>query len=126
MAWIRRSALLSMLVAGLVFAGSATAHELEMSRANKANKSFVKSLCAATDNPGERCVSSAAGPCIPISEHRARCTISVTLELEDKSQGRCLSLMEWSIRNKSPLLYPKFLGTRYCKQVKPPAPAPVP
>lgn len=126
MAWIRGSALLSMLVAGLVFAGSATAHELEMSRANKANKSFVKSLCAASNNPAERCVSSAPGPCVRISEHRVRCTISITLELEDKSQVRCLSLMEWSIRNKSPALYPKFLGTRSCKLVKPPEPAPVP
>jgi hypothetical protein len=126
MAWIRRSALLSMLVAGLVFAGSATAHELEMSRANKANKSFAKSLCAVSNNPAERCVSSAPGPCVRISDHRVRCLLSITLELEDKSQGRCLALIEWYIRNKSPALYPNFLGTRSCKQVKPPAPAPVP
>jgi len=118
-------ALFGLLLA-LLMAGSALAHTLEVPRASKANKTFAKALCAATDEPGERCVSSSVGPCSRISEHRVRCSIFITIEADDKSQGRCLALMEWSIRNKSPALRPTFLGIRSCSEVRPPQPSPVP
>lgn len=126
MASLRKLAALSGLLAALFMAGSAVAHTLEVPRASKANKTFAKALCAATDDPAERCVSSSAGPCSRISEHRVRCSIFITIEAADKSQGRCLALMEWSIRNKSPALRPTFLGIRSCSEVRPPQPTPVP
>ena len=122
MASPRKLVSLFALVAALFMAGSAVAHTLEVSRASKANKTFAKALCAATDDPGERCVSYSTGPCSRISEHRVRCSIFITIEAEDKSQGRCLALMEWSIRNKSPALLATFLGIRSCSQVRPPQP----
>jgi len=117
---------LSGLLAALLMTGSALAHTLEAPRASKANKTFAKALCAASDEPGERCVSSSGGPCGRISEHRVRCSIFITIEAEDKSRGRCLALMEWSIRNKSPALRPTFLGIRSCSEVRPPQPTPLP
>lgn len=110
----------SISLMGLVLVSSAAAHELEVSRANKANKSFAKSLCAASDDPEESCIASAAGPCQRVSDHRVRCLVFITLEAEDKSQGRCTAVMEWYLRAKSPLLRPRFLGIQACQQVKPP------
>ncbi len=127
MAPLRKLVVLSALIAGLVFAGSAVAHTLDGARASRANKSFAKALCAATnEEPTERCVSSTPGPCNRISDHRFRCTIDFVVEAEDKSQGRCVVLTEWSIRDKSSRLRLQVLGFRSCKQVKPPAQAPVP
>jgi hypothetical protein len=120
---LRALVAVSISLIGLLLAGPAAAHELETSRANKANKSFAKSICAPAD---EKCISSRPGPCQRISEHRVRCLVSMTLEAEDKSQGRCLSLVEWYIRGKSPALYVKFLGIQSCQQVKPPPPPATP
>jgi hypothetical protein len=120
---LRTLFVLSTSLVGLLLASPAVAHELEISRANKANKAFAKSLCAPAD---EKCISSAPGPCKRVSEHRVRCEVSMTVEAADKSQGRCLSLVEWYLRGKSSLLFVKFLGIRSCQQVKPPPPAPAP
>jgi hypothetical protein len=120
-------AVLSMLVAGSVMAASAAAHQLEVQRASKANRAFAKSLCAATnEEPEARCVSSSPGKCNRISAHRVRCAVYITLEADDKSQGRCLTLIEWFIRGKSPALQANFLGVRSCQQVKPPETPPAP
>jgi hypothetical protein len=113
----------SISLMGLVLVSSAAAHELEASRANKANKSFAKSFCSGSD---ESCISAAAGPCQRISDHRVRCLLYTTLEAEDKSRGRCTNVMEWYIRGKSPLLLPRFVGIRSCQQVRPPQPPVLP
>jgi hypothetical protein len=126
MAPLPKSVALSVLVAGLVFVGSAAAHTLEVTRASNANKSLAKALCASTNDPDESCVSSTPGPCNRVSDHRVRCTINLTLEAKDKSQGRCVVVVEWSIRGKSPKLRLQVLGFRSCKQVKPPEPVPTP
>jgi hypothetical protein len=126
MGLLGRLVAVSISLAGLVLASSATAHELEVPRANKANKSFAKSLCAASDDPKESCISSSPGPCNRISDHRVRCVVFITLEAEDKSQGRCLTLIEWYLRGKSPLLRVRFLGVQSCQQVRPPQPPAIP
>jgi hypothetical protein len=121
MAQLSKLMVLSMLLTTLAFVGTADAHRLELPRAAKANKTFAKSLCNATDDPEVVCLASAPGPCNRLSDHRARCSIELTLEAkEDGSQARCGALVEWYIRHNRPALYLNFLGIRSCKQVKPP------
>jgi hypothetical protein len=117
-------AAVSISLIGLLMVGSAAAHELEVSRASKANKSFAKALCIA-DDP-ESCISSSPGPCQQISDHRVRCLVYITVEGEDKSRGRCATVIEWYIRGKSPILRPRFLGVQACQQVRPPQQPPLP
>ena len=127
MAQLPKLVVASMLLTVLAFAGTADAHRLKLPRAVNANKTFAKSLCTATDDPEFACVESTPGPCNRISDHRARCTIDITLESKkDGSQGRCRSLVEWYLRHDSPALRLNFLGVRPCKQVKPPEPEPLP
>jgi hypothetical protein len=127
MAQLLRLVVLSTLVATFAFVGAADAHRLELPRAAKANKTFAKSVCRATNDPEVVCVKATSGPCNRLSDHRARCTIDLTLESkENGSQARCQGLVEWYIKQKSPALRLNFLGFRPCKQVKPPDPEPLP
>ncbi len=118
---------LSALLATFAFAGTANAHRLELPRAAKANKTFAKAVCRATDDPEVVCMKATSGPCNRLSDHRARCTIDLTLESkENGSQARCRGLVEWYVKHKSPALRLNFLGFRPCQQVKPPDPEPLP
>ena len=121
-----RAAVVLTVLAALALAGIAEAHQLKISRAAKANRTFTKLLCAASNDPEGKCVDSESGTCKRISDHRVRCTLFITLEAEDKSQGRCRALLEWVVKNKSNALNPNFLGIQSCTQVRGPEVAPAP
>lgn len=121
MATLRMPSVLAVLIAMLAFAAMSEAHTLEVSRAAKATKTFAKLFCSAIneETPGA-CVAPSPSSCQRISEHRVRCGFFVTVNAEDGSRNRCLNLIEWSIRGKSPSLYPHYLGIQSCKQLRPP------
>jgi len=117
-----RFAALLGLAAVLTFTAVSEAHTLKMSRVTKANKTFAKLLCNAIKSEDGSCVASKPGRCHRISEHRARCAFFLTLDLEDGSRDRCLSLIDWYIRGKNLGLHPNYLGIRSCAELKPPTP----
>jgi hypothetical protein len=107
--------------------GVAGAHTLKASRAAKANKTFARILCSASNDAETSCVDSKSGGCKRISDHRMRCALYITLESKkDKSQVRCRALMEWVLDNDDGGITPDFLGIKSCVQVRPPESEPVP
>src|SRR6187402_1016681 len=113
----RATVVIAVLVA-FALTATAQAHQLKISRAAKANHTFTKLLCAASNDPKSKCVSSESGDCQRISDHRVRCSMFLTLEAEDKSQARCRALIEWVIPSKGGSMRPDFLGIRSCSQVR--------
>jgi len=112
------------LLATFAIAGIAGAHQLKISRAANANRSFTHLLCSATnEDPESTCLASKPGGCKRISEHRVRCALFITLEAADESRARCLALTEWTIRNRSNALRPHFLGVKSCTELRGPDPA---
>jgi hypothetical protein len=118
--------LVAIAIALLSLAGLAEAHTLEISRAAKANATFTRLLCAATDDPEAVCVASRPGGCSRISDHRVRCSLYVTLEGKDKSRARCRGLLEWVIPGKGSAMRLQFLGFRSCAEIRGPQPEPLP
>jgi len=116
-----RPALFLALIAVLVLPATSEAHTLKVSRAAKADRSFAKILCAALneEEPGS-CVAYRPGPCRQLGQHRVRCEFFLTLDFEDGSRGRCLNLVDWSIRGRSGRLHPRYLGIRSCVVLRPP------
>ena len=121
----RATVVIAVLVA-FALTATAQAHQLKISRAAKANHTFTKLLCAASNDPKSKCVSSESGDCQRISDHRVRCSMFLTLEAEDKSQARCRALIEWVIPSKGGSMRPDFLGIRSCSQVRGPESPPPP
>lgn len=121
-----RAAVALTVLAAFALVGTAQAHQLKIARASKANHTFTKLLCSASNEPSAKCVDSESGPCKRISEHRVRCSLFITLEAEDKSQARCRALVEWVLQGKSNAIRPSFLGIQSCSQVRGPEVAPPP
>jgi hypothetical protein len=121
MATLRMPSILAVLIAMLALVATSEAHTLEVSRAATATKTFAKLFCSAVneEKPGA-CVASSPSRCQRISERRVRCGFFITLDEEDGSRDRCLNLIEWSTRGKSPSLYPQYLGIQSCTQLRPP------
>jgi hypothetical protein len=117
---------LVIALATLSLTGLAEAHTLEISRAAKANATFTRILCSATNDPDGTCVASKPGGCSRISAHRVRCSLYVTVEAKDKSQVRCRGLLEWTIPGNGNAIRPHFLGFRTCTEVRGPQAEPIP
>lgn len=122
MASLRTPSILAVLIVMLALVATSEAHTLEVSRAATATKTFAKLFCSAIneETPGA-CAASSPSTCQRLSQHRVRCGFFVTVNAEDGSRSRCLSLVEWSIRGESPRLYPHYLGVQSCTQLRPPA-----
>ncbi len=119
-------AVLLALLATLCFAGVAGAHTLKISRAAKANKTFTRLLCKATNDEETSCVASRPGGCRRIAMHRVRCSLFLTLEsLKDKGLVRCRALIEW-VQRPDGRISPHFLGIKSCLELRAPEPEPVP
>lgn len=116
-----KPAMLAALIATLAFAPASEANTLKMPRAIKANKTFTRLVCKATEGDAA-CLASRPGRCRRLSQHRARCSFFTTLELEDGSVARCRSLVDWYIGHRRPGLRPNFLGVRSCRELRPPQP----
>jgi uncharacterized low-complexity protein len=121
-----RAAVILAALAVFAVVGVAQAQQLKISRAAKANQTFTKLLCSATDDPEGKCVSSKSGGCKRISAPRVRCSLFLTLEGEDKSQVRCRAQVEWVLDNKTNAIKPVFLGLRSCTEVRGPEVTPAP
>jgi hypothetical protein len=114
-----RAALFLALIGLLASAATSEAHTLKASRAAKADKPYAKGLCAAINEKGGGreggyCAAFRPGSCHRRSSHAVRCSIFLTLEFEDGSQGRCRDLVEWYVRRGSPRLHRRYLGPREC------------
>jgi hypothetical protein len=122
----RLAVLLFTLLAAFSLVSVAAAHTLKVPRAAKANRTFAKLVCSATNDPEGICVASRPGGCKRISQHRVRCVFFLAVEAEDKSRARCRGLIDWTIRNRSSALRPNFLGFKSCAQVRGPQVEPEP
>jgi hypothetical protein len=125
MASVWKSALLAALLAALALAPAADAHTLKVQRAANANKTFAKLVCQGVEGEAT-CLAQRPGSCKRLSQHRVRCSFYTTLELEDGSRSRCLSLVDWYVRGRSLRLQVNYLGVRSCSELKPPDEEPTP
>jgi len=107
------------LVGVLALAATSEAHTLKVPRAAGADKPYAKGLCAAINEKGGGrdggyCVAFRPGSCHRRSAHSVRCSIFLSLEFEDGSQGSCRDLVEWFLRRGSPRLHRRYLGPQEC------------
>jgi uncharacterized low-complexity protein len=120
------AAVILATLAVFAVAGVAQAETLKISRAAKANQTFTKLLCSASNDPEGKCVSSKSGGCKRVSDPRVRCSLFLTLEGEDKSQVRCHAQVEWVLDDKTHAIKPVFLGIKSCTEVRGPEVTPAP
>ena len=111
--------LFTAMIGLLAFATASEAHRLKAPRAAKANKPYAKGLCAAINEKGGgreggECVAVRSGSCHRRSSHRVRCSIFLTLEFENGSQGHCRDMVVWFLRRGSPRLHRSYLGPQSC------------